>query len=135
MKLFELFKKKEDNTNISEPVISFVNTVLEQPKRFRWYSDFSNIHVVYDSQLKLKYTYSYDIIYVMCNGWLKILTDVHCNDREIDFLTFEERVYLYKYLAPVVASHIARLKLIKQTRAQRQRKDFIKLYCKENTSV
>lgn len=112
----------EPTTNVSEPVIGFVNTVIKYPKRFKILnfknlSSCSNVYslVLFDNYNKV----SYDVTSTREGAYAK----------NISFLTLDEMIYLQDNLLPYFKKYIDRRQATVHERKNRaERRKYMNLY-------
>jgi hypothetical protein len=141
-----IFKKKQKTKeeyvpDISEPVISFVETFKKNPRRFKIYTDYDlDILVNYilkDQHTKEKWSFSVRNIEYLCIGYIP---DGHINNYIFvmnNFLTIKELKYIYDNLHEYFFNRIVKytdlkyksrkLKIKKQKEQERER--LKRIYC------
>jgi hypothetical protein len=137
-----LFKKTPPD--ISEPVISFVELVKNNPDRFRLNLDSKdskeylrdnykwgyNLYILLDKQFKQQ-----NVLGVLEANLCDFNAPRFISDESVSYLTGDEREYIYEQLKPIFQARKDILDLLKSKRVvrsdQRKRERDIKKYCKE----
>jgi hypothetical protein len=137
-----LFKKTPPD--ISEPVISFVELVKNNPDRFRLNLDSKaskeylrdnykwgyNLYILLDKQFKQQ-----NVLGVLDINLCSFDAPRFISDESVSYLTGDEREYIYEQLKPIFQARGDKLRLIRSQRKarddQRKRERDIKKYCKE----
>ncbi len=149
----------EVEKDISEPVISFVETVLTDPKRFKvevllddWTNGVSTKgYCLHDKIHNLHYVYTYQEFYYpsiekacfidvidRTSRWWNWLDSEKLPEtvEDLSFLTKDELEYLKEKLFPLQEEVLERAKrlefLLEYKVSRKQRNRLKKLYCKEN---
>jgi hypothetical protein len=123
---------------VSEPIISFVETVRNNPKRFRIKEDvYISSGEVYGKLLLDKYTKeSWNFIEEVVVEYVRLTTNssgvqsksiLHFEPGKMSWVTYKEREYLIKEITSILTAEYKR----KRERVQNiQRKHYMKIYCK-----
>ncbi|QCQ61927.1 hypothetical protein Barba19A_gp087 [Rheinheimera phage vB_RspM_Barba19A] len=137
-----LFKKTPPD--ISEPVISFVELVKNNPDRFRLNLDSKaskeylrdnykwgyNLYILLDKQFKQQ-----NVLGVLDINLCSFDAPRFISDESVSYLTGDEREYIYEQLKPIFQARGDKLRLIRSQRKarddQRKSERDIKKYCKE----
>lgn len=114
--------KETEQQNISEPVISFINTFEANPKRFRFKKYPSEGMVLIDTVTNKKFIYEYNIMFgCYCfSDELRLYMRDNIKGEYLGWMTKEEKTYVEEYFTNYLKDRKTKLKSIKDTRKRAQ---------------
>ena len=122
-------EKPEKKLDISEPVISFVETYKNNPKRFKLVVNVREIRDdVFKQECILIDKITSNCFYYELDYWLDYPQGVG-KVVGIEFLTYDEIEFIVKNITTIYNKRLQDIRIYKKTK---QRNRYIKDYCKEN---
>lgn len=118
--------------NISEPVLSFIETYKENPKRFKIVSNVEeHDHDYYSQQFQLTDQNNGNVFVALkeCHARLGYSEVIRSCSKSTEFLTTDEIEFIFQTIQDINSNR--RIK-IHEYKINKQRNRYIKDYCKEN---